>query len=476
MTPPTLTPDLEAFADALVASGYDALLVGGAVRDALLGRPTGDLDVVTNATPDDVRTVADGEPWARSTYSLGERFGTLGVVLADGVAVEVTRYRDVALDGATTSERFATDALHRDFTVNAMAVDLAARKLLDPLGGQSDLAVGVLRAPGPASERLAEDPLRVLRTARFVAELGFEVDSATGAAMPPAAPRLSEVAVERVRDELNKLLVAPHAPRGLGLLRDCGALTAVLPEIAALDGVTQPSFHDLDVLAHTIQATGLVRPTLVLRWATLLHDVGKAPARTVESDGRIRFFRHAKLGAEIAERVCRRLRLSNAETAAIVHLVAEHMRLGETAFDNPRAVDRAVRKLDLPVASAHPPRMLVTAEDAAELVIADFGATARRADAGRLRKQLECAIAESRERGSARKATSAMSGSDLMVELEMSAGREIGDAKRTIEAAIERGDLAPDDRAGALEIARRSLGYHLDTQHRESDEKEATDE
>lgn len=473
---PTLTPDLSAFAEALVANGHDALLVGGAVRDALLGRPTGDLDVVTNATPEEVRTLADAARWARSTYPLGERFGTLGVVLADGVAVEVTRYRDAALDGATTAERFATDAAHRDFTVNAMAVDLAARELLDPLGGRSDLAVGVLRAPGTAVERLAEDPLRVLRAARFVSELGFGVEPTTSAALPAAAPRLSAVSIERVRDELNRLLVGPDVSRGLDVLHRCGALGVVLPEVAALDGVTQPTFHDLDVLAHTIQAVGLVRPTLILRWATLLHDVGKAPTRTVEADGRIRFFRHAKVGAEIAEDVCRRLRLSNAQTAAIVHLVAEHMRLGETEFDNPRAVDRAVRKLDLPVASAHPPRMLVTAEDAAALVVADFGATAHRADAARLRAQLERAIATSRQRGSARKVASPISGSELMAELDVPAGREIGVAKRTIEAAIESGELAPDDRAGALEIARRSLGYHLDTKHDESDEREAADE
>jgi poly(A) polymerase len=476
MALPVLTSSTRALAEALVAAGHDALLVGGAVRDALLGRPTGDLDLVTDATPDQVRELAGDAYWARRTYPLGERFGTLGVVLADGTAVEVTRYREDALQAATTPGRFAEDAAHRDFTINAMAVDLASHALLDPLRGRSDLEKGLLRAPGSPAERLAEDPVRVLRAARFAAQLGFDIENGTADALRGATPRLAEVAVERVRDELTKLLTAPDAASGLRVLLECGALSVVLPEVAVLDGVTQPTFHDLDVLAHTIQAVGLAPPTPVLRWATLLHDVGKAPTRTVEPDGRIRFFRHAKVGARIAEDVCRRLRFSNAETAAIVHLVAEHMRLGETVFDNPRAVDRAVRKLDLRVVSAQPPRTLVTAEDAVELVLADFGATAHRADASRLRSRLEAAVAESRTRGTHTRVVSPISGRELMRELGIERGKKVGIAKRAIERAIENGDLAPGDRDHALQIARRSLGYHLGTKHRDSDTKEAPDE
>ena len=301
--------------------------------------------------------------------------------------------------------------------------------------------------------------MRVLRAARFAAQLGFGIEPATLAALPDAAPRLAEIAVERVRDELTKLLVSPNAATGLEVLRDTGALAVVLPEVAVLEGLTQPTFHDLDVLSHTIQAVGLAPPTPVLRWATLLHDAGKGPTRSVEPSGRIRFFRHAKVGADLAEDVCGRLRFSGAESRAIVHLVAEHMRLGDTNLDNPRSVDRAVRKLDLPVASANPPRMLVTAEDALEIVIADFAATAHRAEASALRRRLEAAIAASRVRGTATPTRSPLSGYELMRELGIHRGKQVGCAKQAIEAAMREGALTEDDREGALSIARQALGH-----------------
>ncbi|MBW6469568.1 MAG: CCA tRNA nucleotidyltransferase, partial [Coriobacteriia bacterium] len=266
---------------ALHERGRDAVLVGGAVRDALLGVASADWDLVTDAPAGEVRAVAGHTPGVRSLYDVGKRFGTLGIALEGGGTLEVSPYRAEALQAATLDERFAADAALRDFTINAIGVDLATGALLDPVGGRADLAGRVLQAPGDPHERLAEDPLRVIRAARFVAELGFELEAATRDALPGAAPALDRVAVERVREELTRLLVAPFAPRGLEVLHESGALAVVLPEVAALDGVTQPTFHDLDVLAHTIQAVGLAPATPVLRWATLLHDVGKPPTRTV---------------------------------------------------------------------------------------------------------------------------------------------------------------------------------------------------
>lgn len=448
-----LPAGVAALARALTAEGYDALLVGGAVRDALLGRSTADFDLVTDATPTEVRTLANCCGGVSAIYPLGERFGTLGMALNSGGILEVTRYREAALDAPDAEARFAIDAGVRDFTLNAVGLRLPDGTVLDPVGGRADLEAGLLRAPGDADSRFAEDPIRVLRACRFVAELGFEIEPVTRAAMPLHIDRLAGVAVERIREELGKLLVGRAVGGGLRIALETGVLGEVLPEVAALDGVTQPSFHDLDVFGHTLQAVENTPPDRVLRWAALLHDVGKPPTRTVEDDGRIRFFTHAKAGAEIAESICRRLKMSNAETAKIVHLVRTHMRLGEVNVANPRSVDRAVRKLDLWAGSER----LVSAEDALELTIADFGATAHRAEASAVRKQLDEAVRDSRQRGTRRPPVSPISGGELIDELGLAEGPRVGSIKRAIEAAIARGEIEPSDRAGAMAVARKAL-------------------
>ena len=475
-----LTPDARALASALIEAGFCAVLVGGAVRDKLLAsrsaqqhgaqppahrKSTPDLDFVTDARPDDVRRIANGASWARAVYAVGERFGTVGVALADGRAVEITRFRPEACAQRDTAARFAVDAGYRDFTVNAMGIDLAMDSLLDPLGGARDLAAGILRAPGDPHARFCEDPVRVLRAGRFVSELGFALEPATRAALDVASPALANVSVERIRDELAKLLTGSHVSTALRLLLACGALAVVLPEVAALDGMSQPSFHDLDVFAHTVQAVGLAPATPVLRWGTLLHDVGKVPTRTVEADGRIRFYKHASTGAAMAQEICRRLKFSNADTAAIVHLVAQHMRLGELETDNPRAVDRAVRKLDLWVPGSKPPRLLATAEDALSLMLADLAATAHRDEVPDIAARIGQALQESRSRGTRAAMVMPLTNAELMSELDLAPGPAVGVARKAIAAAIESGALQPADRKGALRAARRAVRYYLTHTH-----------
>lgn len=440
----------------LTGRGRDAVLVGGAVRDALLGVASADWDLVTDASAEEVRDIAGHTSGVRSLYDVGKRFGTLGVALDQGGTLEVSGYRAEALAAATLAERFAADAALRDFTINAIGIDLATGALLDPVGGQADLAAHILRAPGEPRERFAEDPLRVIRAARFVAELGFDLEAATRDALSDAAPGLERVAPERVREELTRLLVAPFAPHGLGVLHENGALEVVLPEVAALDGVTQPTFHDLDVLAHTIQAVGLAPATPPLRWATLLHDIGKAATRTVQADGRIRFFGHAQEGARMTAEIVKRLRFSAAEAAAIVHLVEAHMRFGEIDLANPRSVDRAVRKLDLRLdETAEEP--LVSAEDAVALTLADFGATAHREQTADLREVLEDAVAASRERGTHRPVVSPITGGDIMRAFGLAEGPAVGVAKVAVTDAIESGDLESDDVERAYAIAGAAL-------------------
>jgi putative nucleotidyltransferase with HDIG domain len=449
-----LSPATASTVEALAAAGLNTIIVGGAVRDALLGTSSPDLDLVTDGTPAQVRSALQGRPGVRGIYGLSERFMTVGVALDDRTVLEITTVR--AEEGSLT-QRFAADAALRDFTINAMGIDLATGELLDPTGGREDLADGILRAPGDPVARFADDPIRILRAARFVAQLGFVLDRATEKAMAGIASRFATVAAERIRDELTKLLVAAHPAEGLAVLRSCGGLAVALPGVAALDGLTQPDFHDLDALTHTFETVAASPPTRVLRWAALLHDTGKAPTRTVDPDGRIHFVGHAAESARIAENICTRLRFSNDDRVAIVHLVAEHMRLGELHDDNPRAVDRAVRKLDLRLGPAVDAPPLVSAEDALDLTLADFSATAHRAEAEEVRGRLSRAIAESRARGSHTALTSPVTGGELMEAFGLEEGPAVGMAMHAIVSAIDAGELAPDDRSGALKVARSAL-------------------
>lgn len=468
---------------ALRERDYDAMLVGGCVRDALLGLPIADFDLVTDAPTPLVRDLAERIAQVSAVYPIGERFGTIGLALEGGTTAEATLLRDggagaagaaggpqaaAAGDGAqaaagdtllTLAERFGADAALRDLTINAIAATIPDGELLDPVAGAADLRAGVLRAPGDPAGRFADDPLRVVRVARFTSTLGFAVEDATRAAMSLVAPELSRVAVERVRDELTKLLLGSDPAAGLRLLRDSGALAVLLPEVQALVGMAQPSFHDLDGFEHTAETVALAPATSVMRWAALLHDAGKPPCTTVEADGRIRFFHHAQEGARIARGVCERLRFSTDDTRAIEHLVATHMRFGELDTANDRATDRAVRALDLWAGTGGPgTARLVTAEAALELMLADLGATAGRGGVPQARAVLAAAIARSRERGTHAPARSPIGGRGLMRELGVEEGPQLGEMLRAITDAIEAGELAPEDRAGALRVARGVLG------------------
>lgn len=223
-------------AGSLAAAGYPTLIVGGTVRDALMGRPVSDVDLATEASVDDVKDLMSRMPWVDATWDAGVRFGTLGVAAMDN-RIEISTLRGEDGDGPDLETRFAADALMRDFTVNALGVVLPDSVLLDPTGGRADIASKILRAPGSAMARFAEDPLRVLRLARFAAELGFDIEPATMQAATETADEVAGCAAERVRSELWRVLAAPEASRGLRIMRDTGALGVVLPEAASGDTV-----------------------------------------------------------------------------------------------------------------------------------------------------------------------------------------------------------------------------------------------
>ena len=310
-------------------AGHEALFAGGCVRDRLLGIDFHDIDIATSARPKEVQGLF------RRTLAVGEQFGVVIVLDRPGGDAEqqfqVATFRSDGeyLDGRRPQSvnfcEAAEDAKRRDFTINALFWDPVEERLIDHVGGQADIQARLVRAVGDPVERFAEDHLRLLRAARFTARLGFDLDPATETAARAAAPLLSRVSAERVRDELNQILLHRTRRRGFEICDDLGLLEVVLPELIAMQGVEQPpQFHpEGDVWEHTLQLLGHMEaePTETLAWAGLLHDVGK-PATFTMTD-RIRFNGHAAVGVKIADDILRRLHFSN----RIRERVLDHVRL-----------------------------------------------------------------------------------------------------------------------------------------------------
>ncbi len=307
--------------------GHDAFLVGGGVRDLLLGRPVHDWDIATSARPEEVQRA-----FAR-TVPTGIKHGTV-TVLEGGLELQVTTFRGETTysdarhpDSVSFVRSIEEDLSRRDFTINAMALDPVARVLVDPWGGADDLERRLLRAVGEPLARFGEDGLRAMRAVRFAAVLELAVDPPTLAAIPQVLDRFRRVSAERVRDELLKLLVAPRPSVGIELMRVSGLLGEVLPELLAGFDLTQNRFHAEDVYWHSLHACDGVPADPILRLAALLHDIGKpvtaAPHATREGENA--FHAHEHEGAQLCDAIARRLKLSNEERERLCHLVAHHM-------------------------------------------------------------------------------------------------------------------------------------------------------
>lgn len=329
MTPRELANSI---CETLRRNGHEALLVGGCVRDVLLGSEPFDYDVATDATPERVMALLP------ESIGVGAQFGVIQVP-GDGVKVEVATFRsDVGYSDGRHPDRVVyartpnEDVRRRDFTINGLLMRHDSGEVLDLVGGQADLKNRLIRAIGEPDRRFAEDKLRLMRAVRFAARFGFVIEPATLAAVRRHAPEITQVSAERLRDELTKLLTEGAARRGFELLDETGLLPVVLPEIAAMKGVEQPpQYHpEGDVWIHTrLMIEQLPAGTsATLAWGVLLHDVGKPPTfRSAEETGdRIRFDGHVDVGVAMAEAICRRLRFSNEDTEQILGLVANHMR------------------------------------------------------------------------------------------------------------------------------------------------------
>ncbi|MGO1401570.1 MAG: CCA tRNA nucleotidyltransferase [Flaviflexus sp.] len=338
-------------------AGHEFALVGGPVRDACLGIPAHDMDFTTSARPDETQKILDR--WGETTWDIGKEFGTIGASL-HGLTVEVTTYRSDEYDPSSRKPQVAFgdtlegDLTRRDFTVNAMAVRLPAMELVDPCGGLSDIVDGILRTPIDPIISFSDDPLRIMRAARFTAQLGFDVDLGTMSAMSELAERLDIVSAERIRAELERLMISPYPRRGIEIMEYTGVAERVLPEVAALKSTVDEHGRHKDVYEHTLtvvdQAIELETdeegpvpaPDFVLRFAALMHDVGKPATRQFGPGGKVTFHQHDIVGAKMTRKRMRELRFDKQTTKDVSRLVELHQRFhgyGEAVWS-----DSAVRR------------------------------------------------------------------------------------------------------------------------------------
>ena len=274
-------------------AGFQAYIVGGAVRDSLLGRPVHDWDIATNALPEDCMALFP------KVIPTGLKYGTV-TVFSESYQVEVTTYRSdgVYRDGRRPESvgfvsDITTDLSRRDFTINAMAYDPLAARLIDPFGGQQDLRDRLIRTVGKANQRFAEDALRMMRAVRFMAELGFTLDPDIVRELQPEM--MARISMERIRDEFSRIILTDGLTGAICLLKESAMLDAFLPELAATD-IPQNRYHTLTVFEHCLKTAELVRPDLTLRLAALLHDIGKPRTRSIGSDGKVNLYSHEAVG------------------------------------------------------------------------------------------------------------------------------------------------------------------------------------
>ena len=349
----TVPPVAQELADLFGAAGHRLYLVGGTVRDALLGRPETDWDFTTDARPDAVLALVDG--WASAVWDTGIAFGTVGL-RRRGVTMEITTFRSDAYDRVSRNpvvaygDTIEEDLERRDFSVNAMAVELTGgrRAFVDPFGGLAALASGVLDTPATPEESFADDPLRMLRAARFVAQLGFTPAPRVVAAMTAMAAELGRITAERVQAELSKLIMGAHPRRGLELLVDTGLAEVVLPEVPAMRLAIDEHMQHKDVYTHSLVVLeqAIARetdgPDLVLRLAALLHDIGKPDTRRREPDGRVSFHHHEAVGAKLVRKRLRALRYPKVIVDEVSQLVFLHLRFH--GYGGGEWTDSAVRR------------------------------------------------------------------------------------------------------------------------------------
>jgi poly(A) polymerase len=434
------------------AAGEELALVGGTVRDALLGRLGEDLDFATSARPD--RTAALLKGWAESIWDVGAAFGTVGAARG-GYKLEITTYRADAYDRESRKPEVAfgddlvADLARRDFAVNAMAVRLPEVEFVDPYGGLRDLADRVLRTPRGPAESFSDDPLRMMRAARFAAQLDFDVAEPEQTAMAEMAERIGIVSAERVREELVRLINAPSPRRGLELLVSSGLAALVLPELPALRLEIDEHHRHKDVYEHTLtvleQAIALETdgPDFVLRFAALMHDVGKPRTRRNEPGGRVSFHHHEVVGAHLTKARMKALRFDKVTTEDVARLVELHLRFH--GFAGGEWTDSAVRRYVRDAGHLLDRLHKLTRADCTTRNKRKAAALSRSYDAF---EERIAALAAQEELDALRPA---LNGNEIMAELGLRPGPLVGEAYRyLLDLRIEQGPMSREDGVAAL--------------------------
>ncbi|WP_344805387.1 CCA tRNA nucleotidyltransferase [Microlunatus ginsengisoli] len=434
-------------------AGHELYLVGGSVRDALLGQLGHDLDLTTSARPDEIERLL--RSFSRSVWTIGKAFGTIGCKVDEGGAswvIEVTTYRADAYEAESRKpivefgDTLEGDLIRRDFTVNAMAVSIPGKRFSDPYGGLRDLSEGVLRTPAPPEVSFSDDPLRMMRAARFTSSLGFRPAADVIAAMTAMADRISIVSAERVRDELSKLLLSDRPRAGLALLVLTGLADRVLPELPALRLERDEHHRHKDVFEHSLtvleQAIDLERerfgePDLVLRLAALLHDIGKPDTRRFEAGGKVTFHHHDVVGAKLARKRLTALRFPSEVVKDVATLVELHLRFH--GYGDGQWTDSAVRRYVRDAGDQLPRLHILTRADCT---------TRNQAKAARLRAAYDDleeridVLAEQEELAAIRPD---LDGQQIMAILGIGPGPQVGQAYRMLlEHRLEHGPASED--------------------------------
>lgn len=445
------SPVVDTLARAFAAAGHELAIVGGPVRDALLGVGAHDLDFTTDARPDDILAIV--KPHSSAQWDIGRAFGTIGARVR-GERVEITTYRADSYDGETRKptvefgDRLEDDLVRRDFTVNAMALRIPGPTLVDPTGGVEDLVHGILRTPVEPEISFGDDPLRMLRAARFCSQLGFEVAAGAVEAMTSMRESLRIVSPERVQGELVRLLATADPVRGIRLLVETGLMGEFLPEIPALRLEVDEHHHHKDVYEHSLtvlrQAIELehqrhpaAEPDVALRLAALMHDIGKPATRRLEPGGAVTFHHHDVKGARLARKRLRELRFDAATTDAVCHLIELHLRFfgyAEGAWTD-SAVRRYVRDAGGELERLH----ILTRADVttrnkrkAARLAAAYDDIESRIDELAAQEQLDALRPE-------------LDGNRIQEVLGIPPGREVGEAYRFLmELRLDEGVIGPD--------------------------------
>jgi poly(A) polymerase len=439
-------------------AGHEIALVGGPVRDAFLGRESPDLDFTTSATPDE--TLAILKPHVDAHWDIGREFGTIGARIGDDT-IEITTYRADKYDHKTRKPEVAfgdnleADLLRRDFTVNSMALRLPEKTFVDPFSGLRDLLDKTLRTPGKPEDSFGDDPLRMMRGARFASQLGFEIEPETFAAMQAMADKIQMVSAERIQAELVKLMLGASPRAGLEVLVDSGLAAEVLPELPALKLETDEHHHHKDVYEHTLtvveQAIDYERDyglegDFVLRFAALMHDCGKPATRRLEAGGAVSFYHHDLVGAKLAAKRMRALKFDNDSIKAVSLLIELHLRF--FGYSDQAWTDSAIRRY---VRDAGDQLLRLHALTRADVT------TRNRRKAERLSfayDDLEHRIAEIQEKEELNALRPDLSGEDIMRILDLKPSREVGEAyKFLMELRLEEGSI------GAAEAEKRLLAW-----------------